>query len=158
MRLYQNQPSGTVSRARSLRRNATDAERVLWCGLRETLPQAKWRRQVPVGPYFADFLSFSAKLVIEVDGSQHNEAADYDAERTAFLAGRGYKVLRFWNNDVLNNRDGVLASIAASLPLPAGEGRGEGDQPHSSRPSPSPSQAAPGPLPLPSGEGHKESI
>jgi very-short-patch-repair endonuclease len=88
MHLYDNQPSGTVSRARALRRNATDAEKALWLGLRRAFRELKFRRQVPIGPYFADFLCLSARLVIEVDGGQHDEAKIYDEVRTRFIAAR----------------------------------------------------------------------
>ena len=115
MKAYANQPSGTVSRARQLRRNSTDAEKRLWRGLRETLPEYKWRRQMPVGPYFVDFACFSEKLIIEIDGGQHAEAAAYDEARTRLLEGQGYRVLRFWNNDVLSNTEGVLERITQSL-------------------------------------------
>jgi very-short-patch-repair endonuclease len=135
MRLYDNQPSGTVARARSLRRNATEAEKRLLSVLKETFPAMKWRFQVPVGPYYADFLCFAAKLVIEVDGGQHGEAEGHDARRTRFIESKGYRVLRFWNNDVLGNTDGVIASIANSLSRREREGarsaqpsgKGEGD-------------------------------
>ncbi|ALJ11411.1 endonuclease domain-containing protein [Sphingopyxis macrogoltabida] len=144
MRTYRNQPSGTVSRARTLRKDATDAEKRMWRALRETFPALKWRRQVPIGPYFADFFSFAAKLVIEVDGGQHADAASHDARRTEFLQAQGLTVLRFWNNDVLANTEGVMTQI--SLSLRAREGatklrKGEGDQsPASNRHTPSPSQ------------------
>lgn len=134
MRTYHNQPSGTVSRARKLRRDATEAEKKVWRGLREAFPASRFRRQVPIGPYFADFFSFSAKLIIEIDGGQHATATEYDAARTRFLEAQGYAVFRFWNNDVIENIEGVLSVIAAAL-------------------SPSPSRAARGPLPLPMGEG-----
>jgi len=94
----------------------TPAERALWQALREIFPAAHFRKQVPFGPYYADFASHGAKLVIEVDGGHHGEAADYDAGRTAFLNDEGYRVLRFWNNEVLGNLDGVLTAIAAALP------------------------------------------
>ena len=93
----------------------TDAERVLWRALRETMPQHHWRKQVPLGSYFADFASHSAKMVIEVDGGQHAELAERDETRTAFLQAEGYRVLRFWNNDVLKNTNGVLDRIAEQL-------------------------------------------
>jgi len=115
MKSYDNQPSGTVARARGLRRDASDAEKHLWRALRQAFPQAKFRRQVPHGPYFADFLSFNAKLVVEVDGGQHADATEYDATRTRYLEAQGYRVLRFWNNDVLTNTDGVLTVISESL-------------------------------------------
>lgn len=93
----------------------TKPERVLWRALRETLPDFHWRKQVPFGPYFADFASHSAKLIIEVDGGQHAGALHYDETRTRFLETQGYRVLRFWNNDVLSNTDGVLERIAEAL-------------------------------------------
>lgn len=120
MRTYENQPSGTISRARELRKNATEAEKRMWWALRENFRGAKFRRQVPIGPYYADFFSFSAKLVIEVDGGQHGEAQDCeaqnsDANRTAFLESQGLRVIRFWNNDVLSNIEGVITIISESL-------------------------------------------
>ena len=115
MRTYENQPSGTISRARQLRKNATEAEKRMWRALRENFRGAKFRRQVPIGPYYADFFSFPAKLVIEVDGGQHGEAQDYDARRTAFLESQGLRVIRFWNNDVLSNIEGVVTMIAESM-------------------------------------------
>jgi very-short-patch-repair endonuclease len=115
-----------IQRARRLRRGSTDAEMLLWRALRETLPHEKWRRQVPIGPYFADFASHRAKLIIEVDGSQHADAIEADAARTSLLKAQGYRVLRFWNNEVLQNVDGVLAAIHAALPSPlVGEGGSE---------------------------------
>lgn len=110
--MYRDQPSGTVDRARDLRRHATDAEKKLWTGLRQTFPELRFRRQVPVGPYFVDFLSVRAGLVIEVDGGQHDGDAAYDARRTAVLNQHGYRVERFWNDDVLTNLDGVLQRLA----------------------------------------------
>ncbi len=77
---------------------------------------AKFRRQVPLGTYFVDFASHSARMIVEVDGGQHAVDRDRDAVRTAFLNGEGYRVLRFWNHDVMQNIDGVLATIAAALP------------------------------------------
>lgn len=115
MRTYDQQPSGTVARARSLRRHATDAEKAMWSGLRRSFPGVKFRRQVPIGPYFADFLCHAAGLVIEADGGQHDEAKAYDEARTRFIASRGYRVVRYWNNEVLTNLDGVLADVARHL-------------------------------------------
>jgi very-short-patch-repair endonuclease len=97
----------------------TDAERALWRALRESLPVYHWRKQVPLGPYFADFASHSAKLIIEVDGGQHATETAYDAKRTAFLQGQGFRVLRFWNNDILSNIDGVVQMVAQALPADA---------------------------------------
>jgi very-short-patch-repair endonuclease len=93
----------------------TKAERVLWRALREALPGWHWRKQVPLGSYFADFASHSGKLVIELDGGQHAASADYDAERTHFLQAEGFRVLRFWNNDVLGNINGVMERVAEEL-------------------------------------------
>ena len=115
MKTYRDQPSGTVRRARGLRRNATEAEKRMWHALRDKIPGTKFRRQVPIGPFYADFLCFSAKLVIEVDGGHHGEAQDYDARRTAFIEAQGYRIIRFWNNDVLENTDGVIAMVIDSL-------------------------------------------
>ncbi|MEM8697251.1 MAG: DUF559 domain-containing protein [Pseudomonadota bacterium] len=111
-------PANATGRARSLRRNATTAESVLWYALREKLPAAQFRRQVPLGRYVADFASHRAKLIVEVDGGQHGARIEQDAARTRFLEGEGYRVIRFWNNDVLSNTDGVLERIAATLPSP----------------------------------------
>jgi len=144
MRSYRNQPAGTVPRARALRKYATEAEKRMWQALRQTFPAIKWRRQVPIGPYFADFFSFAAKLVIEVDGGQHAEAASYDARRTEFLQARGLTVLRFWNNDVLANTNGVMTQISLSLREREGAAqrrKSEGDNATTSnRRTPSPSQ------------------
>jgi very-short-patch-repair endonuclease len=116
MRHYRDLPSGAVAHARGLRRSQTEPEKRLWRALREKLPSAKFRRQVPFGPYVVDFLSFSGRMIVEVDGGQHAEAAEYDAARTRYLADQGYRVLRFWNNDVIENLDGVLDRLAATLP------------------------------------------
>lgn len=95
----------------------TKAERLLWRALRTALPEYHWRKQVPFGPYFADFCSHGARLIIEVDGGQHAAAEDYDARRTAFLGVEGYRVIRFWNNDVLGNIDGVIEALVSELSL-----------------------------------------
>src|SRR5271168_5144692 len=96
-------------RARILRRRPTDAERRLWHFLRRDQLGFRFRRQFPIPPYFVDFACVEAKLVIEADGSQHALPGDHD-RRDAFLTSRGWRVLRFWNNDILTNRDGVLRS------------------------------------------------
>lgn len=104
-----------TNRAQQLRNNATDAERRLWQGLSQRqLKDAKFSRQIPVGPFICDFVCRERKLIIEVDGGQHAESKR-DAARTAFLEAQGYRVIRFWNNDVLGNIDGVLQVIAAAL-------------------------------------------
>lgn len=107
--------SAAIPRARALRRTAPEAETILWRALRAKLPHAKFRRQVPLGPYFTDFASHGAKLIIEADGGQHGEAAGYDAARTRFLESEGYRVLRFSNHDVIENIDGVLDAIERAL-------------------------------------------
>lgn len=112
MRLYQHQPSGTVGRARQLRREAPQPERRLLRALREAMPRLKWRHQAPVGPFYADILCFSERLVIEVDGDTHAELRERDASRTGFLNAEGYRVVRFSNHAVTTNLDGVLAEIA----------------------------------------------
>ena len=106
-------------RARALRGNLTDAERRLWNHLRrKQIDGHRFRRQVPIGPYIADFVCLDAKLVIEVDGGQHNDNAHNDARRTALIEAQGFRVLRFWNNDVLGNTEGVLEVIRQSLADP----------------------------------------
>ena len=115
MKSYDKAPSGAVDRARDLRRNSTEAEKLFWRKLRENFPNTKFRRQSPVGPYIADFLSHRHKLIIEVDGGQHVEQTAADAARTRFLESEGFTVIRFWNNEVLENCDGVLQAITAKL-------------------------------------------
>ncbi|MGY4397720.1 very-short-patch-repair endonuclease [Sphingomonas sp. UYAg733] len=111
-------PSNTTARARELRRNVTEAEKRLLRALRETFPAAKFRFQVPMGRFFVDFCSHSAKLIIEADGGQHAIATENDASRTRFLEGEGYRVMRFWNNDIIENMEGVITTIAAQIPSP----------------------------------------
>ena len=116
--------------ARDLRVNSTDAEQRLWQRLRNRqLGGHKFRRQVTVGPFIADFACIDDRLIVEIDGGQHSEQRD--AARTEFLTSRGYRVIRFWNHDVLENIEGVLQSILWKIedqapspnPLPlAGEG------------------------------------
>ncbi len=103
----------STNRARSLRRNGTDAEPRLWSRLRgRQLAGARFRRQQPIGAYIVDFYGAEANLVIEVDGGQHG---DEGPTRTRWLEAQGYRVVRFWNNDVLAHTDGVLELIAAAL-------------------------------------------
>ncbi|MBS0546292.1 MAG: DUF559 domain-containing protein [Proteobacteria bacterium] len=98
--------------ARDLRNSATDAERGLWQELRGgKIPGARFRRQVPIGGYIADFACLKNKLVIELDGSQHVERADYDQTRTAFLKAQQFRVLRFWNGQIFSERDAVIETI-----------------------------------------------
>jgi very-short-patch-repair endonuclease len=123
------------ARARALRQDVTKAERVIWYAVRaHRLDGASFRRQTPIGPYIVDFVSHTAKLIIEIDGGQHFEIWQEarDAKRDAYLATKGFRVLRFSNLDVLTNRDGVVSMIAAavsaerapSLPSPARGGGG----------------------------------
>ncbi len=122
----QREPTSAIDRARQLRRNATDAEKRLWAAFREKLPAAKFRRQVPIGSYFVDFVSHAARFIVEVDGGQHAIQQDHDQRRTAFLNGQGYSVLRVWNHEVIQNLDAVLAMIAAALPPHPPTPRGAG--------------------------------
>jgi len=104
--------------ARRLRSNATNAEAQLWKHLRRhPMIGSHFRRQVIIGPYIADFTCMAARLVVEVDGSQHGEQANVlrDEARTKWLEAEGYRVLRFWNNDIFANIDGVLNEIHAAL-------------------------------------------
>jgi very-short-patch-repair endonuclease len=106
----------TVKLAKKLRGEATDAEKALWRRInREQIEGYKFRRQVPIGRYVADFACMSEMLVIEVDGGQHDERKAQDDARTLWLGTQGYRVLRFWNNDVLGNMDGVLDVIRRTL-------------------------------------------
>jgi len=110
--------SNLRSNARTLRKNSTDAERLLWAALRDhRLNGAGFRRQVPIKSYIADFVCHAAKLVIELDGGQHfsDKAEQTDAMRSAAIEALGFKVLRFGNNDVMSNRAGILETIAAAV-------------------------------------------
>ena len=104
---------GSIDRARSLRRRMTKAEIAMWRVLRVAFPDHHFRKQVPIGRLTADFASHGAKLIIEVDGGQHGGARD--EVRTRVLQAAGHRVIRFWNNDVLDNPDGVARTIDAAL-------------------------------------------
>ena len=105
----------SLNQAKALRNKMTDAERRLWYWLRaHRLSGHKFKRQVPIGSYIVDFACLGRKLVIEVDGAQHAESFG-DKKRDAWLKGQGFKVLRFWNSDVLKNTEGVLALISEAL-------------------------------------------
>jgi|SRR4051812_14848341 very-short-patch-repair endonuclease len=100
--------------AKVLRANTTDAERILWSLLRgKQLAALRFRRQQPIGPYIVDFFCPSAKLIVELDGSQHgsDKAVVYDEGRSRFLESKGYRVLRFWNTEVMKDRDFVAEVI-----------------------------------------------
>jgi very-short-patch-repair endonuclease len=101
--------------ARRLRQNSTDAERRMWSALRDRrLSRYKFRRQHPIGQYIADFACTRHALVIELDGGQHADSAA-DARRTAWLENHGWRVIRFWNNDVLTNTEGVVEATLRVL-------------------------------------------
>jgi very-short-patch-repair endonuclease len=104
--------------ARELRQRQTRAEKTLWARLRNRqLDGVKFRRQQPIGHYIVDFASFENRVVVEIDGGQHNEREmeEKDEARTLWLSKEGYRVLRFWNNEVLGNVDGVLEVIRTAL-------------------------------------------
>ena len=104
------------SRAKELRNNPTEAERILWQHLRLCqLGGYKFRRQQPLGDYIVDFVCFEKRLIIEVDGGQHNSQYLYDERRDAWLEQQGFRVLRFWNNEVLQNIEGVKEVIWQAL-------------------------------------------
>ena len=105
--------------ARKLRNNMTEAEKYLWYMLRsKNMRGYKFRRQQPIGKYIVDFVCFEGKLIIEIDGGQHNINKKYDLERDEWLQKQGFKVLRFWNSEVMENRIAVLEKIMNTLPLP----------------------------------------
>ncbi|HEX5279034.1 MAG TPA: DUF559 domain-containing protein [Micropepsaceae bacterium] len=129
------------TRARELRRNMTDAERVLWSVLRrKQLSGFRFRRQVQIGPYIADFFCPKARLVVEVDGGQHSEEENkwHDYRRTRWLEDHGCRVLRVWNDDVFRSAEDVALAIRQALraPLPGAiaptfphaQARGEGEE------------------------------
>ena len=106
----------TKFNARQLRKNMTDAEKILWRHLRlKQMESYKFRRQCPIGSYIVDFVCFKRKLIIELDGSQHLDQIIYDEKRTKWFEGEGFRILRFWNSQVLNNTESVLNTILNSL-------------------------------------------
>ena len=105
-----------LDRAKRLRSTMTEAEARLWYHLRaHRLGGHKFKRQKPLGPYIVDFVCMEHRLVVEVDGGQHAEARAYDAKRDAWLEARGFRVLRFWNNEVLEETEAVLERILQAL-------------------------------------------
>ncbi|AVT78901.1 endonuclease domain-containing protein [Rhodopseudomonas palustris] len=113
-----NVSPGQRRHARELRKKSTDAERLMWSALRDKqLDGASFKRQVPIGPYIADFACHAKKLVVEIDGGQHfsDDSEREDAARTAAIEARGFRVVRFSNAEVMGNREGVLQSIATEL-------------------------------------------
>ena len=119
-------------KSRELRANVTDAERRLWaCLSARKVGGVRFNTQFPIGPFICDFVSRGAKLVIEVDGGQHADSERHDAAKTHYIEQQGYRVIRFWNNDVLNNIDGVVAEISrvlADMPSPNPSREREGDR------------------------------
>jgi very-short-patch-repair endonuclease len=125
--------------ARALRNAMTETERSLWQELRRgKIPGTRFRRQVPIGQYVADFACLKSRLIIELDGSQHVERADYDERRTKFLEAQNFRVLRFWNGAVSAEREAVLETIVWAVmhpdwrqlpdPLPSPPPSGEGEK------------------------------
>jgi crossover junction endodeoxyribonuclease RuvC len=112
--------------ARTLRRDATEAEKRVWRLLQSRQAGAKFRRQQPIEGYVVDFVSFEHRLVIEIDGGQHGDADEYEERRTRCLEANGFRILRFWNNEVMENIEGVFDTIVASFgfPLPSRERKG----------------------------------
>jgi very-short-patch-repair endonuclease len=132
--------SRPTTRARELRHNATDAERKLWPYLSaRKLRGVRFNRQFPIGQFIGDFVSREIGLVIELDGGQHAIDMEYDAGRTRFLEAQGYRVIRFWNNEVMENVEGVVSEIAQVL---------------DNMPSPNPSRKREGSLWGPTIRGH----
>ena len=112
--------------ARDLRKSATDTERLLWSRLRRRqMDGFKFRRQHSLGPYICDFACIEARVVVELDGSQHVEQSGYDFRRDSFLRSRGFRVLRFWNADILARTNAVLETIFEALRQPKMDGRFE---------------------------------
>jgi len=102
--------------ARRLRKNSTDTERALWYQIRNSaIEGVKFRRQQPIGPYVADFVSFQEKIIVELDGGQHAVNIESDQVRDSYLREKGYRVLRFWNNEVLESMAGVLEVIRRAI-------------------------------------------
>ena len=120
-----------TARSRELRADQTDAERKLWSHLSaRQVAGTRFNRQFPIGPFIGNFVSRGAKLVVEVDGGQHAISAEDDAARTRYMEAQGYRVIRFWNNDVLGNIEGVVAEIERVLlykPSPNPSREREGD-------------------------------
>lgn len=114
---------------KELRKNQTPQEIILWSKLRNNQTNQKWKRQVSIGPYIADFYCWKKLLVIEVDGSQHLDNKAYDIDREKYFHYVGIKTIRFWNNEVNNNIEGVMKIIMEELekqPLPSPLLKGEG--------------------------------
>lgn len=108
----------TLNNAKSLRANQTEAEQRLWYHLRaHRFMELKFKRQKPMGRYIVDFVCVERRLIIELDGGQHAEQVEYDQNRDAWLRSQGYVVLRFWNNEIMQQLEGVLEQIRCTLTL-----------------------------------------
>jgi len=105
----------TKHTAIQLRKKSTPAEQKLWAIIRNDQLGVNFRRQHAIGKYIPDFVCIEKKLIIELDGSQHLEQQEYDEERTKYLNSLGYRVIRFWNNEVMNNSDGVILAIIHAM-------------------------------------------
>ena len=129
------------TRARELRRNATDAEVRLWRAISaRKIAGVRFNRQVPIGPFICDFVCRGRRLIVEVDGGQHAEDAVGEESRTRYLQFEGYRIIRFWNNEILENLEGVVTEIGRVL---------------ASLPSPNPSRKREGSFDAPSPEGER---
>jgi len=129
-RVRERESKNLLALARTLRSQSSDAENVLWRHLRaRRLMGYKFRRQTVIEPYIVDFVCLEARLIIEADGGQHSDQEAYDARRTAWLEGMGYRVMRFWNHEVLGELQSMLEQIQVALievpsPQPSPGGRG----------------------------------
>jgi very-short-patch-repair endonuclease/DNA polymerase IIIc chi subunit len=112
---YSTRQPDAMAHAKELRKNPTEAENKIWYSLQKQNLGYRFRRQHPIGPYIVDFACLEKRLIVELDGGQHDQQQVYDEKRTAFLEGDGYKVLRFWNNEALGNTDAVLETIMMAL-------------------------------------------
>ena len=125
-RMKKHPSDAAHERAKALRREMTEAEKKIWQRLRSRQAEGyRFRRQVPFGRFIVDFVCHEAKLIIEIDGGQHDRSSEQEVRRTRFLEGQGYIALRFWNNEALENPDGVHTVIAQEL---------RRDHPHPTRP------------------------
>ncbi|MEJ2409123.1 MAG: endonuclease domain-containing protein [Novosphingobium sp.] len=106
-------PSLSIVHARDLRRNPTEAEKAMWVLLKKHFPEERFRRQVPIRHYIGDFTSHRLRTMIEIDGDRHS--AESDATRTRTIDAEGYSVVRFWNNDVLENPEGCMTRLGQLL-------------------------------------------
>ncbi|GAA0563294.1 endonuclease domain-containing protein [Rhizomicrobium electricum] len=109
-----------ISNARQMRHEPTDAERKFWFAVRgRKFDGYKFKRQYPVGPYIADFVCLDQRLIVELDGGQHAQQAEYDIKRTDFLQSRGFRILRVWNDDFLRTPDAILEGVWRALTAPS---------------------------------------